>query len=437
MSENQLLPPVESPPTDKLSPHIPETISAWERIRLGGDELAICASIGLAPGTHEEEPTARIVLLDVGFRKDGRGRFGPYDIDGSGQKHEFTKDYVLVRQEKDHEGRTLTFYYEIDTDTEVHIGRQGTVGFGLGLDNDSKYGEISRDHCSLTVSKNGTVTITDNGSANGTKKEGLDRVTGGRDLSQTEYGYTTNLRDYVSRAGRGHHYESKEQNEGWGHGVYAGRPIIARDTPINGGVYPVPGKHGEALVIDDVKYPGHYNQKYAEVMEAIRPTKDPNKFSLRGLIRARGEKTANDETKEVLTAVFNNVYQTLRYDLEATDAVTTTDYQKVDLNKYISRGIGVCRTQAVLGAYFLERLVKDGVINGRVSIDRNVAQTLDGVPGGHAWTRFTDEHGNVYIVDPAQKFIGSLEEAQQQGDRWDYRRTEDILKELLATSIRR
>lgn len=415
-----------------MQPHVTEQISGWERVRLGGDELAICASIGLAPGFAGSEPVARVLLLDVGFRKSESGHFGPYDIDGSGQKREFKTDYVLVRQDNSEATGPRTFYHEVEVDQEVHIGRQGTVGHNLGLD-DGRYNEVSRDHCSLTVSRGGIVTLVDNGSVNGTVNEGLDRAFSYSDSGAAAFGYTISIEDYVSRAGRGHHYESKDKNKGWGHGVYANRPVIARDTPINGGVWPVGGRHGEALVIDDQKYPKDFNDKYDEILNRLGLGASSRRIPLNGIMRARGK--YSDEL-EKLNTVFDVVSKTLRYDLESTRAIAR-DYQKVTLNSYMREGVGVCRTQAALGAYFIERLIKDGILRGNVSIDRNTSETLDGVSGGHAWTRFTDEQNRVYIIDPAQKFVGKLSDAQKQSDRWDYRRTEDILRDLLPVSTRR
>lgn len=65
---------------------------------------------------------------------------------------------------------------------------------------------------------------------------------------------------------------------------------------------------------------------------------------------------------------------------------------------------------------------------GRISIDRN--EDTD-VAEGHAWARFTDETGEVYIIDPAQEYVGTLKAAVDK-DRWAYSRTEDYMKQLLA-----
>lgn len=121
--------------------------------------------------------------------------------------------------------------------------------------------------------------------------------------------------------------------------------------------------------------------------------------------------------------------KTLRYDLKATNAIAA-DSQKVALNKYIQKGVGVCRTQGVLSAYLVERMIGENRLEGTVSVDRNTRKTLDGIAGGHTWARYRDTEGTVYIIDPAQGFVGCLEDATDKN--WDYRRTEDHLGKLLA-----
>lgn len=191
-------------------------------------------------------------------------------------------------------------------------------------------------------------------------------------------------------------------------------------------MYPVGGDHGEALVIDDQKYPDELNEMYEKVIAEIKKKKKtPLRLSIDSLRKkVRKQASKEDQTFETLQHIFNIVYSTLKYDKAKTDALAR-DYQKIAINKYISRGIGVCRTQAALCAYLAERLSKEDVIEGRASIDRN---TFD--DSGHAWARFITPSGEVYIIDPAQKYIGKLKDVDRNKS-WDYRRSEDLLKEIL------
>jgi hypothetical protein len=396
-----------------------------ERVRLGGDELAICGVVDLDPG--DTEGSERLIILDVGFRqKSADGKFGPYDIDGSGYKRYFDKKYVILKAPKggtDTTDPTKTSYIEVDTGDEVPIGRGESTAVSLGLSENFK---VSRKHASIRFGRGGAIHVADKGSANGTSIKGATELLG---EVNGNFGYTLNVGDFVSSAGKGHQYKSAEKVEGWGHGMYSGRPIIARDTPINGGVYPVGGSKGEALVIDDKKYPEELDSVFNRV-EAGLKQKSEAQTSIKGLrnfLRTRNGESILDE-KDILRETFKAVSETLRYDLAATNALAQ-DSQKITLNEYIHNGFGVCRTQATLSAYLVERLIQNGRLQGSVSIDRNESRTVDGETGGHAWARYTDKDGVVYIIDPAQRYVGPLNETTDRN--WDYRRTEDLLKELI------
>jgi hypothetical protein len=183
------------------------------------------------------------------------------------------------------------------------------------------------------------------------------------------------------------------------------------------------------LVIDDVKYPAAYEKLYGKLEEVLR-TGDIAKFSLGALKRRIGAEYSSQEMG-VVKATLDLVMDTLRYSIPETDALASRG-QKIELSMYIQKGVGVCRTQAALSAYLVERLIKSGKLDGRVSIDRNMSQTINGERGGHAWARYTSASGQVYIIDPAQRFAGTLADAQNNPRSWDYRRTEDLTRELMV-----
>ncbi len=394
-----------------------------DRIKLGDDAFAVCGYIDLAGGKNND---ARVVILDVGFKPSESG-YGPYDVDGSGETRFFSKPYVLVKRDvaSTETGKKPGLkFFEVDDDSEVELGRETEAGEQLGITS----GFVSRRHAKVSIGKFGLIMVTDLDSTNGTvvksAKEALGQPT-------TDYNYTFRIGDAVHKAGRGDSLKSKEEAHGWGHGEYAGRPIIARDTPINHGVYPVGGKHGEALVIDDKKYPEELNSVYDKLLSRINQV-SAEKMGVSGLRRilkhVEGEPGgAAPATELLLRQAFAVVYETLQYDLEKTNKIAT-DYQKVALNVYINEGVGVCRTQAVLAAYLIERLVGEGKLEGRVSVDRN---TDHAVAGGHAWARFTNNSGEVFIIDPSQKYVGKLTDTYDK-DGWDYRRSEDIVTQLLV-----
>ncbi|MGH7240061.1 MAG: hypothetical protein ACREHG_08350, partial [Candidatus Saccharimonadales bacterium] len=68
---------------------------------------------------------------------------------------------------------------------------------------------------------------------------------------------------------------------------------------------------------------------------------------------------------------------------------------------------------------------QQGVVRGRTSVERGVQWPEDGDPGGHSWVRYTNSRDEVYILDLAQDFIGTLDEAMQRPKGWNYLRPDE------------
>lgn len=185
-------------------------------------------------------------------------------------------------------------------------------------------------------------------------------------------------------------------------GYFQGRPIIGRDTPINGGVY-LGGGQREAVVVDDTKSP-YLDNVYSDLIRETESDRQNGRFK-----------------SAILTRVFDKARQVLPYDLSKTEQIAApySNDNKVSLDVFIANKVGVCRHQALLTAYLIERLKKDGYVRGTASIDRN---SIAG-KGGHAWVRYTNSGGEVYIIDPAQNFIGKLDHITSEQGRWFYQRT--------------
>lgn len=197
-----------------------------------------------------------------------------------------------------------------------------------------------------------------------------------------------------------------------------GRHDIARDTPVEGGVYW--GSYGgEAIVVDGEKYPVGLQKALGRVHESIqRPDGSVDK----GL---------------VFRAVFDTVRDMMRYDAEKVDEIFQRsggkDFTKIALETYVSHGVGVCRHQALFAAQILERLRDQGVVSGATSVDRNAVRRpndMDDKYDGHAWVRYTNSGGTVFIIDIAQNRIGKLEDLIAQRDAgnfsvWEYARPDD------------
>lgn len=184
------------------------------------------------------------------------------------------------------------------------------------------------------------------------------------------------------------------------YGKWQGRNIIGRDCPVNGGVY-LGGGEREAVVVDDKKQP-ELVTAYQELLKR-RKAAEP-----KGEIFKSG----------VLSEVFNLTKELLPYSDRIVAQVTggLQPDQKISLSSFLKSKGGVCRHQALLAAYLLEKLKSDGLVNGNVSVDRNYVSGQ----GGHAWVRYVNSVGEIFVIDPAQNFIGKIDEAGE--DQWFYKR---------------
>lgn len=185
---------------------------------------------------------------------------------------------------------------------------------------------------------------------------------------------------------------------------FKGRPIIGRDKAINGGIY-LGASAREAIVVDDQK-DQQLNDAYDELIK----------------LRKKAQEHGETFKQGVLLDAYNLVKRLIPYDLNNTDRIVESLVEpdsKIGLSVFF--GGGVCRHQALLLAYFLERLVKEGYLKGKVSIDRNF---VDG-KGGHAWVRYTNSVGKVFILDPSQNYVGSLDDIERDDQKWFYERPEE------------
>lgn len=220
--------------------------------------------------------------------------------------------------------------------------------------------------------------------------------------------YTEFAENMAKRDGNPKSFEEKWFQFGKGK-EWQGRKLIGRDKRINKGVYLCADKYGvssEACVVDDTKQP-ELNTCYEELRrraenESLIKGKPINQF--------------------VLDMAMDLVEEVMPYDKEKADSITA-EYDsgtKVALSSYVLEHAGVCRHQALLAGYLIEKLIDDGVLHGRVSVDRNY------IPGegGHAWVRYKNSKGKVFILDTAQNFRGALEDSKKKAS-WDYGRPSD------------
>ncbi|MCA9300949.1 hypothetical protein KC974_00120 [Candidatus Saccharibacteria bacterium] len=193
---------------------------------------------------------------------------------------------------------------------------------------------------------------------------------------------------------------------------YEGRPLVGRDSPIDGGVY-FGAYGGEAIVVDTEKYPDEYNKLLSEILEQ---SKDGDGKIVRS---------------KILQSTFDTVSHKMKYSQEGVDSLLSElgggsfkNGTKVNLADFISEGIGVCRHQALVVGVLLERLKKEGHIRGEVSVDRSKQYNPKGELEGHAWVRYTGSTGDVVILDIAQsKMIHLVDVDPREG--WNYLRPEE------------
>lgn len=186
--------------------------------------------------------------------------------------------------------------------------------------------------------------------------------------------------------------------EGAPYGEYNHRHIIGRDCPINGGVYVGAGKR-EMLVVDDSADEELLNL-YAELLrrrmaDIAKNDRVFNQGVLEEVFKLVKEKMPNDESfAEHYAFKFKN--------------------KELPVGKFLMIHGGVCRHHSMVVGYLLEKLVKEGYLQGTVSADRN--QNSD---GAHVWIRYTNRDGSVFIIDPTQNYIGPLHDPNSK-HRWDY-----------------
>lgn len=192
-------------------------------------------------------------------------------------------------------------------------------------------------------------------------------------------------------------YGNKDVNAPYGY--YNNHAIIGRDSrTMRDGVYGT--RSSEQLVVDDK------SERVKAVVDEILSR-----------VREMGKSPTMDQ-RAILEEVRSGVAHTLRYDLDATEKLCDPyrfNKGSIMMSEFIKEGIGVCRHQAVLAALVMESLIDVGLLYGDISVERNHDTEIG---GAHAWAVFKSDADDV-IVDPAQGFVGTREDAARK-NRWRY-----------------
>lgn len=187
------------------------------------------------------------------------------------------------------------------------------------------------------------------------------------------------------------------------YGYYKEHHIIGRESQmIQGGVYFTTTPKSEAVVVDDL------SRELQDATDGL-------------LARVEALFLNNDSVKreDILNLVNAYTNQLIPYSMSKSDALSAPHYADmglVYLSDYIRARGGVCRHQCLLAAYFMEKLTQYQLLKGYAGVERN--HDVD-AHGAHAWAIFRSEGQDDYVVDPAQKYVGTKARARQEG-RWKY-----------------
>jgi hypothetical protein len=184
---------------------------------------------------------------------------------------------------------------------------------------------------------------------------------------------------------------------------YLDRLLIGRDSPIDGGVY-LGGNEREAIVVNSCDSP----QLQLAYKEVKKRSLDDSGEVRRGKILQSVYELTNEKMK------FSEIEVARVIDEHSVDKDG-----KISLGIFLQEGYGVCRHMALLSAFLLEKFVEEGHIRGKPSVDRNSC-----FHNAHAWCRYKNYSGEVYILDSAKSFIGTLEDSKEIMN-WEYFRDND------------
>lgn len=212
------------------------------------------------------------------------------------------------------------------------------------------------------------------------------------------------------------------------YGYFSGRPIIgSRVSKVIDGVYLGAGEREAIVVAENIRLPS------GEMREGL-VSKCYRLFVLEREKRCKAE--GKPFRHNILNDVYNEVRRLMKYDSAMVDRIVEASIrdradQKVYLDQFLMNHAGVCRHQALLLAFFLEKLLTDPNpehrLDGEFSIDRNSVATPSQAIGAHVWVRFTSySSGRVYILDPAQGVAEPLQNVIGNPAAWVYARPDEL-----------
>lgn len=222
-------------------------------------------------------------------------------------------------------------------------------------------------------------------------------------------------------------YAPPNPERGAPYGYWKRRPIIGRDMENIIGSVSVGGGRREAVVVDEPEgglLKPLYDKFFVEMEQRL----------------SRLPLQSEDPAIFLLREVFKIVQKILPYDEAGVKRVIDrhckpgeTDV-KIRLDSFLNERAGVCRHQALLAAYFIQKLkherrLKKWNLQGSFSVDRNevVSPYKNLSEGAHVWVRYTPLGGKPLILDVTQqKQVVSLESLIGDRRAWIYARPEEL-----------
>ncbi len=177
-----------------------------------------------------------------------------------------------------------------------------------------------------------------------------------------------------------------------------GRHLIERDTRLSGGIYL---SEMERLAITVDNNTPNISTLYRKVIGEAERYGALDRVSDRIFVRLAFESTKD----AIKTDPFGL--------LDVIKSFWTASDMGISLDDLINMQIGDCRVFALTCATLVERLIDEGFVRGKISIDRNAIEDK----GGHVWARFTNHMGLVTILDATLDHFGP-----EDGGRWVYKR---------------
>jgi hypothetical protein len=181
--------------------------------------------------------------------------------------------------------------------------------------------------------------------------------------------------------------------------LFQGRPTIARDTEVLGGVL----RAGHAVAVDYDEVPEPYEFVYEYIDRQLPDDRQISPF-FTALNVVYGVQEAVAFSKPVAGRVLRSQADQRNMDRIGRDDV-------VGLSEFIKAGGGICYHLALIDAVMLRLLQNRRGLPGTVSIDRQTDQ-----PESHTWVRYVAD-GEKVALDasvPHVALIGSMDQLDQQ-----------------------